>query len=98
MLCGTWPNALGHVLSMLFLIIPNCSYGMEKTMPQKYVSNKVAPFQYAFRRLNSKAGQVIPGWGTAPLMGVMLVLLLLFILTILQLYNGTILVEGVNLN
>lgn len=66
-------------------------------MPQKYVSNKVAPFQYAFRRLNANAGKVSPGWGTAPLMAVMLVLLLIFLLTILQLYNGTVLVEGVNL-
>lgn len=67
-------------------------------MSQKYVSNKVAPFQYALRRLNAEAGRVSPGWGTAPIMGVMLIMLLLFILTILQLYNGTILVEGVNLD
>ncbi|MEL6263623.1 MAG: photosystem II protein [Cyanobacteria bacterium J06626_6] len=67
-------------------------------MAQKYVSNKTAPFQYAFRRLNANAGKVTPGWGTAPLMGVMLILLLLFILTILQLYNGTILVEGVDID
>lgn len=67
-------------------------------MRQKYVSRKAAPFQYAFRKLNSEAGRVTPGWGTAPIMGVMLIMLLLFILTILQLYNGTILVEGVNLD
>ena len=67
-------------------------------MPQKYVSNKTAPFQDAFRRLNSSAGQVTPGWGTAPIMGVLLVALLLFLLTILQLYNGTILVEGVDID
>ncbi|MGB7250860.1 MAG: photosystem II reaction center protein PsbH [Phormidesmis sp.] len=67
-------------------------------MPQKFVPNKVAPFQYPLRRLNAEAGRVAPGWGTAPLMGVMLIMLLLFILTILQLYNGSILVEGVNMN
>ncbi|MEL6555296.1 MAG: photosystem II protein [Cyanobacteria bacterium J06621_11] len=67
-------------------------------MPQKYVSTKTAPFQYAFRRLNANAGQVTPGWGTAPLMGIMLIMLLLFILTILQLYNGTILVESIDMN
>ena len=66
-------------------------------MRQKYVSRKAAPFQYAFRRLNSEAGRVAPGWGTAPFMGVLLVMLLLFILTIFQLYNGTVLVEGVNI-
>jgi len=67
-------------------------------MPQKYVSKKTAPFQYAFRRLNANAGKVAPGWGTAPLMGALLIMLLLFILTILQLYNGTVLVEGVDVD
>lgn len=63
-------------------------------MPQKYVSKKAAPFQYVFRRLNSEAGRVSPGWGTTPVMAAMLVALLLFILTILQLYNGTILLNN----
>ncbi|MGC1308147.1 MAG: photosystem II reaction center protein PsbH [Phormidesmis sp.] len=67
-------------------------------MRQKYVSKKAAPLQYALRSLNSEAGRVTPGWGTAPIMAVMLVALLLFILTILQLYNGTILLDSVNLN
>lgn len=63
-------------------------------MAQKYVSNKAAPLQYPLRKLNSEAGRVSPGWGTAPIMGVMLVFLLLFILIILQLYNGTILLNS----
>ncbi|MEM1307909.1 MAG: photosystem II protein [Cyanobacteria bacterium P01_H01_bin.153] len=67
-------------------------------MQQKYVSKKVAPLQYSLRRLNTEAGRVSPGWGTTPIMAVLLVALLLFILTILQLYNGTILVNGVNIN
>ncbi|MEM8806764.1 MAG: photosystem II protein [Cyanobacteria bacterium P01_A01_bin.137] len=65
-------------------------------MSQRYVSRKTAPIQYTLRKLNSEAGRVSPGWGTAPIMAALLVALLLFILTILQLYNGTILVEGVN--
>ena len=67
-------------------------------MQQKYVSKRIAPIQYALRKLNSEAGRVSPGWGTAPLMAALLVALLLFILTILQVYNGTILIEGVNTN
>lgn len=59
-------------------------------MSQKFASRKAAPLQYALRTLNSEAGRVSPGWGTAPIMAVMLVLLLLFILIILELYNGTI--------
>lgn len=67
-------------------------------MQQKYVPRKIAPLQYALRKLNSEAGRVAPGWGTAPIMGALLVSLLVFILIILQLYNGTILLDGVNIN
>ena len=63
-------------------------------MAQKYVSRKVAPLQYILRQLNSEAGRVAPGWGTAPIMAALLVLLLMFILTILQVYNGSIVLEG----
>ena len=67
-------------------------------MQQKYVSKRIAPIQYALRKLNSEAGRVSPGWGTAPLMAALLVALLVFVLTILQVYNGTVLIEGVNTN
>ncbi len=67
-------------------------------MRQKYVSRKAAPVQYALRKLNSEAGRVTPGWGTAPIMAGLLIMLLLFILTILQLYNGTILLPEVGMN
>ena len=62
-------------------------------MQQKYVSRKVAPIQYILRRLNSEAGRVSPGWGTTPIMAALLVLLLVFMLIILQLYNGTIMLN-----
>lgn len=62
-------------------------------MQQKYVSRKVAPIQYILRRLNSEAGRVAPGWGTTPIMAALLVLLLVFMLIILQLYNGTIMLN-----
>ncbi|MEL6130176.1 MAG: photosystem II protein [Cyanobacteria bacterium J06633_23] len=65
-------------------------------MSQKYVSRKTAPLQYALRKLNSEAGRVSPGWGTTPVMAALLVSLLIFILIILQLYNGTIVLESVN--
>ena len=67
-------------------------------MQQRFVSKKVAPLQYSLRRLNSEAGRVSPGWGTAPVMGFLLVSLLVFILIILQLYNGTILLDNVNMD
>ena len=67
-------------------------------MSPKYVPKKVAPLQYALRELNSEAGRVVAGWGTAPIMGVLLIALLLFGLTILQVYNGTILLNDYSLN
>ena len=67
-------------------------------MQQKYVSRRTAPLQYALRRLNSEAGRVAPGWGTTPIMVTLLIALLIFILIILQLYNGTILIEAINID
>jgi photosystem II PsbH protein len=65
-------------------------------MQQKYVSKKVAPIQYFLRQFNSEAGRVAPGWGTTPFMVVLILMAFLFLLIILQLYNGTILLDGVN--
>ena len=67
-------------------------------MQQKYVSKRTAPIQYALRQLNSEAGRVAPGWGTAPIMGVLLVLLIVFMLIIVQLYNGTIMLNNITIN
>lgn len=40
--------------------------------------------------INSESGKVVPGWGTTPIMLVFCVAMLLLLLTLLEVYNNSI--------
>ena len=45
--------------------------------------------------LNAEYGKVTPGWGTTPLIAAFIVAFLLFLVIILELWNGSLLLESV---
>lgn len=66
-----------------------------KLDPGKVVKTKISPL---LKPLNKDVGLVVLGWGTTPLMVVILALFLVFLLILVNIYNTSLVLEGLDVD